>query len=79
MTYQANDSGRDEIYVVLFPGPGVKTQVSADGGTAPRWSRSGRELFYRNGDKMMAVEVEAGPLFHASNPKQLFEKAGATT
>lgn len=53
-----NDSGRDEIYVVPFPGPGGKTQVSADGGTAPRCSRSGRELFYRNGDKMMAVEVK---------------------
>ena len=77
VAYQANDSSRDEIYVVPFPGPGGKTQVSADGGTDPRWSRSGRELFYRNDNKMMAVDVETSPSFRAGTPKLLFEKESA--
>jgi hypothetical protein len=42
-----------------FPGPGAKLQISTNGGTKPIWSRDGRELFYINGDKMMAVDVSA--------------------
>jgi hypothetical protein len=38
------------IYVQAFPGPGVKYPVSSDGGTEPRWSGSGRELFFRSED-----------------------------
>jgi hypothetical protein len=33
------------VYVVPYPGPGGKTQVSSSGGTQPRWNRNGRELF----------------------------------
>lgn len=40
-----------------------------------RWARSGRELFYRNGDKMMAVEVQTEPVFRAGTPRVLFEAA----
>src|SRR5262245_15372026 len=46
IAYQSNESGRFEIYVQPFPGPGGKTQVSIDGGAQPRWQRDGRELFY---------------------------------
>jgi hypothetical protein len=37
------------------------------------WARNGRELFYRNGDKMMATDVEGKPVFAAAKPKLLFE------
>jgi serine/threonine-protein kinase len=47
--------------------------VSFDGGTTPRWSGDGRELFYRNGDKMMAVDVQTSPAFRAGTPKVLFQ------
>jgi serine/threonine-protein kinase len=56
-----------------FPGPGGKTVISTDGGTEPRWSRDGRELFYRNGDRMMAVTVTPGSSLAAGSPRQLFE------
>jgi serine/threonine protein kinase/Tol biopolymer transport system component len=46
IAYQSNESGRFEVYVQPFPGPGGKTQVSIDGGAQPRWQRDGRELFY---------------------------------
>jgi hypothetical protein len=74
IAYYSNDSGQNEIYVQSYPGPGVKSTVSAGGGTTPRWARSGRELFYRDGDKMMAVDVEIGPAFRVvGKPKVLFQ------
>ena len=56
-----------------FPGPGGKWQVSSEGGTAPVWARNGRELFYLNGDKMIAVDITTDPTFAAGKPRLLFE------
>ncbi len=78
VAYASNESGRDEIYVVPYPNTGGKTQISTEGGTAPQWARNGRELFYRSGNRMMAVEVESGAAFRAGAPKMLFERAGLT-
>jgi serine/threonine-protein kinase len=74
IAYQSDESGRDEVYVQPFPGPGRKDLVSTDGGTDPVWSRDGHELFYRNGDKMMAVATIAQPTLQTSKPEILFEK-----
>ena len=46
IAYQSNESGRTEIYVLPFPGPGNSRQVSSAGGTQVRWGRDGKELFY---------------------------------
>jgi serine/threonine-protein kinase len=73
LAYQSDESGRSEIYVRPFPGPGGKVQISTEGGAQPVWARNGRELFYRNGDKMMAATVETKPTFTAAKPKLLFE------
>ena len=74
IAYQSDRSGRDEIYVQPFPGGGSEELVSTDGGTAARWARSGRELYYRSGDKLMAVAITTHPEFHASKPELLFER-----
>ena len=73
VAYQSNETGRYEVYVQPFPGPGGKWQVSSDGGAEPLWASSGRELFYRNADKVMAVDVQTRPTFSASKPRLLFE------
>jgi Tol biopolymer transport system component len=73
VAYVSDESGRKEIYVRPFPGPGGRWQISTAGGDEPMWARNGRELFYRNGDKMMATAVETNPVFAASKPKLLFE------
>ena len=73
IAYASNESGRNEIYVRPYPGPGGKWQISTDGGTEPVWNPKGRELFYRNGQKMMAVDYSAQPAFSASKPRMLFE------
>jgi eukaryotic-like serine/threonine-protein kinase len=46
IAYDSNESGRSEIYVRPFPGPGGKWQISTAGGTRPRWRNDGREIFY---------------------------------
>jgi Tol biopolymer transport system component len=73
IAYTSDESGRNEVYVQPYPGPGGKWQVSKDGGTEPVWNRNGRELFYRSGNKMMAVEITTQPNFALSNPRMLFE------
>ena len=47
--------------------------MSDGGGAEPVWGPNGRELFYRNGDKMMVVDVRAQPAFTAGSPRLLFE------
>ena len=59
-----------------FPRLDRKWLISTDGGTEPRWSRNGRELFYRNGDKLMAVDVNTQPAFSAGSPRVLFQGRG---
>jgi serine/threonine-protein kinase len=70
LAYCTNESGRPQVYVKAFPGPGAKIQVSNDGGTDPVWRRDGRELFYRNGDRMMAVAVAGTNAF--GRPQELW-------
>ena len=73
IAYQSNESGRNEIYVQSFPGPGGKWQISAEGGLEPHWSEDGKELFYRSPDqKIVAVPVTTGAAFEAGTPKALF-------
>ncbi|MGI8783215.1 MAG: protein kinase domain-containing protein [Acidobacteriota bacterium] len=73
LAYSSNATGRKEIYVQPYPGPGGKWQISSEGGEQPLWARNGRELFYRNGDKVMIVAVSTQPTFHSSTPTLLFE------
>jgi Tol biopolymer transport system component len=73
LAYVSDESGRWEIYVRPFPGPGSKWQISTEGGTEPAWNPNGRELFYRSGDKMMAVDIATQPGFTAGRPRMLFE------
>jgi serine/threonine-protein kinase len=73
LVYFSNESGRNEIYVQPYPGPGGKWQISTGGGTEPAWNPNGRELFYRSGDKMMAVDIATQPGFAAGTPRMLFE------
>jgi hypothetical protein len=62
-----------------YPGPGGKWQISTEGGTEPAWNRNGKELFYRTGNKMMAVDVATQPSFSAGKPRMLFEGQYLTT
>jgi serine/threonine-protein kinase len=73
LAYRSNESGRFEVYVRPFPGPGERHLISTDGATEPVWSRGGQELFYRSGDQMMAVDIVTTPGFRAGKARVLFE------
>ena len=88
LAYSSDESGRFEVYVQPFSdpsaiasgrqaGPSGKWQISTEGGGGdekwPRWARNGRELFYRNGSRMMAVDIQTEPTFTAGKPRLLFE------
>lgn len=73
IAYISNKSGRWEVYVQPYPSTGGKWQISTEGGTEPVWNRNGRELFFRNGDKIMAVEITEHPNLAAGKPRVLFE------
>lgn len=73
LAYASNETDRFEIYVQAFPGPGRKWQISNDGGTEPLWSLDGRELFYRNGDRLMSVIIQTQPDFQVSKARVVFK------
>lgn len=62
LAYSSNESGRTEVYVRPIAG-GALRQVSINGGTQPKWARSGHELFFRNADTLFAARIStAGEL-----------------
>ena len=75
LAYTSDESGRNEVYVRPFPGPDGKWQISTEGGGEVIWNPNGRELFYRVGNKLMAVDVETQPTFTAGKPRLLFERS----
>jgi serine/threonine-protein kinase len=73
LAYSSTETGRREIYVRPYPGPGGKWQISNDGGTSPRWVRSGRELFYVSGEKLMSVAVNLNGTFRTTRPRLVLQ------
>jgi eukaryotic-like serine/threonine-protein kinase len=73
LAYEADVSGRVEVYVVSFPAGTGRLQISNNGGSSARWSARGNELFYISEDRrVMAVAIKSGEQFEASAPKALF-------
>ena len=65
IAYQSNRSGRTEVYVRPFTAPGSGSapsgpviQISADGGTSPKWRADGKELFFNTNGPLMAADIE---------------------
>jgi eukaryotic-like serine/threonine-protein kinase len=83
LAYVSNESGRSEVYVQPYPGPGERHLISTNGGWQPAWSGSGRELFYVQGGRvggggvptLMSVTIATAPAFQARTPEALFESA----
>jgi serine/threonine-protein kinase len=73
IAYCSMESGKPQAYVQAFPGLGPKIQISTDGGTDPVWKKTGGELYYRNGDSMMAVDIAMTPTFKAGRPHELWK------
>jgi len=58
VAYDSDESGRYEVYVAPFPGPGGKRQISSGGGQGATWRRDGKELIYSTSDGQgVAAEI----------------------
>jgi serine/threonine-protein kinase len=84
LAYVSSESGRHEVYVQPYPGPGERHLISTNGGEQPAWNGNGRELFYVQAGAMnaaarvptlMSVKVATSPAFRAGTPEALFESA----
>ena len=81
LAYSSDDGtgARYDMYIAPFPSMSPRRLVSRDGGIEPRWSRNGRELFFKSGGQMMAVSVAEGPALDVGDPHPLFPLAGYRT
>jgi eukaryotic-like serine/threonine-protein kinase len=81
VAFTSTETGRAEVYVLPFPGPGAKVQVSADGGLRSRWSADGRELFLWDSTgnaALLSSAVQLSP-FSAATPRKLFSTTSGST
>jgi hypothetical protein len=72
LAYASNETGRPEVYVEAFPGPGDRYQISADGGEEPLWARGSGEILYRHGEQLRAVPTRTRPRFEFEEARTLF-------
>ena len=75
LAYASSDTVGSEIWVRPFPAAGAAVQVSAGGGTDPTWGPGNREIFYVNGNALMAVTVTTSPVFSPTPPRKLLDNS----
>ncbi|MGH9383562.1 MAG: hypothetical protein ACRD2N_04655, partial [Vicinamibacterales bacterium] len=76
VAFASDESGRAEVYVAPAADLGRKTVISSAGGELPRWSGDGREIYYRQGDALMAARfIETANDFRIDPPRRLFTGA----
>jgi Tol biopolymer transport system component len=73
VAYTSNQSGRREVYVRPFPEGENVSRISRNGGRIPRWNSNGKELFYVEGNTLMAVPMSMRPNVTPGNPTRLFD------
>ena len=74
LAYASDEGGRQGVYVRPYPAGEGRWQISTPQGSEPRWSASGRELFYRNDGLLNVVSIDTTHGFKASRPNRLFDR-----
>jgi eukaryotic-like serine/threonine-protein kinase len=75
VAYVSDEGGAFEVYLMDYPGPGGRWQISRTGGKDPIWSADGHRLYFRAGDNLMSVALEFHPVFHCGAPETVVEGA----
>ena len=74
IAYVSDESGTRQVYLQSFPTLGGQRQISADGGSQPRWRRDGKELYFLAPDrKLMTVTVKTGATVESDVPRAMFQ------
>jgi serine/threonine-protein kinase len=77
IAYASEETGTYQVFLTSLADRSLKRQLTTDGGGQVRWSRDGREIFYRNGTRMMAIPIAVTPRLSTGPPRVLFEGAFA--
>ena len=77
LAFSSSESGRAEVFIQPFSGPGARVQVSASGGAEPHWARNGRELFSLDGSTMMVADVPATSAMGVGRARRVFEQGAS--
>ncbi|HUO85280.1 MAG TPA: hypothetical protein VM534_09215, partial [Thermoanaerobaculia bacterium] len=72
IVYQSDETGRPELYVEPFPGPGQRVQITADGGHSPLWAGNG-EILYRSAGEMRVISTRLDGRFEFDPRRPLFD------
>ena len=76
--YASDESGKFDIYVDAYPKAGARVRITTAGGTEPRWSRDGSELYFRRGAEIHAAALRrSGATLEAGAMNRLFEAGAA--
>jgi Tol biopolymer transport system component len=74
IAYESAEEGEHaEVYVRPYPEINPRKKISTNGGTLPRWSSDGKELFYRIGGKLMAVKIDTARGLRPGAPREIFD------
>lgn len=78
LAYSSEESGRFEVYVRPFPGPGGKWLISQVGGIEPIWARNGKRMYFRSNDdsSVWGVDIQTGAGVSAGKPRLMFNLPG---
>ena len=90
LAYASRETGRYEVYVRPYPGPGPRVPISSEGGFSPMWAGNGKELYYRSYPvsgqgssqpvkEMMVVDITTDPEFRAGKPRVLFRNSNISS
>jgi serine/threonine-protein kinase len=74
LAYMSTQSGGPQVYIQEMPGDRRMRQVSTDGGTQPIWNPKSNELFYRNGNRLMAVQITTSGAFSVGQPRIVVDR-----
>ena len=72
LAYVSDESGVNEVYLMTYPDLGHIFPVSSGGGRLPIWSRDASELYYKDDEGMMAVQIGSDPNTPVGPPERLF-------
>lgn len=75
LVWTSNESGREEIYLASYPSLVGKLKVSPAGGSQPQWSPDGSRIYYKEAERLLSVELEAGGRMAVSEPREIFHAA----
>jgi serine/threonine-protein kinase len=73
IAYSTDESGRTQVVMTAFPGPGPRRQLSPDGGETPSFSPDGRKVYYRLGSQIFVVDITTDPVLGSGRPAVAFE------